>query len=72
MALVGDVSFELTSSLDLDEVLLSTAKRLCAISAAPMCDIYTLSDGSGSLSATTIDTGSNTATISSPITGTGA
>ena len=32
MALVGDVSFELTSSLDLDEVLLSTALRLCAIS----------------------------------------
>ena len=45
MALVGDVSFELSSSLDLDEVLLSTARRLCAISGAPMCDIYRLRDG---------------------------
>ena len=57
MALVGDVSFELTSSLDLDEVLLSTARRLCAISGAPMCDIYTLRDGSRLESVTSIDGG---------------
>ena len=57
MALVGDVSFELTSSLDLDEVLLSTARRLSAISGAPMCDIYTLRDGSRLESVTSIDEG---------------
>jgi diguanylate cyclase (GGDEF)-like protein len=45
MALVGDVSVELTSSLDLGEVLFSTARRLCAISRTPMCDIYILRDG---------------------------
>jgi diguanylate cyclase (GGDEF)-like protein/excisionase family DNA binding protein len=45
MALVGDVSFELTSSLDLEEVLFSTARRLCAISHTPMCDVYILRDG---------------------------
>ncbi len=55
MALVGDVSFELTSSLDLDEVLLSTARRLCAISGAPMCDIYTLHDGASLQSVISID-----------------
>ena len=57
MALVGDVSFELTSSLDLDEVLLSTARRLCAISGAPMCDIYTLRDGSRLESVISVDAG---------------
>ena len=57
MALVGDVSFELTSSLDLDEVLLSTARRLSAISGAPLCDIYTLRDGSQLESVTSIDEG---------------
>jgi diguanylate cyclase (GGDEF)-like protein/excisionase family DNA binding protein len=55
MALVGDVSFELTSSLDLEDVLLSTARRLCAISGAPMCDIYTLRDGLRLESVTSID-----------------
>ncbi len=55
MALVGDVSFELTSSLDLEDVLLSTARRLCAISGAPMCDIYTLRDGLLLESVTSID-----------------
>ena len=55
MALVGDVSFELTSSLDLEEVLLSTARRLCAISGAPMCDIYTLHDGASLQSVISID-----------------
>ena len=57
MALVGDVSFELTSSLDLDEVLLSTARRLCAISRAPMCDIYTLRDGTRLESVISVDAG---------------
>ena len=57
MALVGDVSFELSSSLDLEEVLLSTARRLCAISGAPMCDIYTLHDGAWLESVTSIDGG---------------
>jgi len=57
MALVGDVSFELTSSLDLNEVLLSTARRLSAISEAPICDIYTLRDGSRLESVTSIDEG---------------
>ena len=57
MALVGDVSFELSSSLELGEVLISTARRLCAISGAPMCDIYTLRDGAWLESVTSIDEG---------------
>ena len=57
MALVSDVSFELSSSLDLSEVLLSTARRLCAISGAPLCDIYTLRDGGLLESVTSIDGG---------------
>ncbi len=57
MALVSDVSFELSSSLDLSEVLLSTARRLCAISDAPLCDIYTLRDGGVLESVTSIDGG---------------
>ena len=44
MALVGDVSFELSSSLDLDEVLANTAHRLCALADMPCCDLYTLDD----------------------------
>ncbi|HEY5387974.1 MAG TPA: diguanylate cyclase, partial [Thermoleophilia bacterium] len=44
LALVRDVSFELSSSLDLAEVLLSSAHRLCAVADTPMCDIYTLRD----------------------------
>jgi|GEM_PF-377649 len=55
MALVGDVSFELTSSLDLEEVLISTARRLCAISGTPMGDIYILRDGGWLESVTSID-----------------
>ena len=54
-ALVGDVSFELTSSLDLDEVLVSTARRLCSISRTPMCDIYILRKGDWLESVTSID-----------------
>lgn len=57
MALVGDVSFELSSSLDLEEVLLSTARRLCAVAGAPMCDIYTLRDGVTLESVTSVDEG---------------
>ncbi len=45
VALVGDVSFELSSSLDLDEVLHNTAYRLCALAGVPCCDIYTLGPG---------------------------
>jgi diguanylate cyclase (GGDEF)-like protein/excisionase family DNA binding protein len=42
VGIVGDVSFELSSSLDLGEVLHSTAQRLCALADVPGCDIYTL------------------------------
>ena len=57
MTLVSDVSFELSSSLDLDEVLVSTAKRLCAVATAPMCDIYTIRDGTTLENVTSIDDG---------------
>ena len=42
VTLVGDVSFELSSSLDLGEVLQNTAKRLCALAGMPCCNLYTL------------------------------
>ncbi len=42
VTLVGDVSFELSSSLDLGEVLQNTAFRLCALADMPRCDLYTL------------------------------
>ncbi|HET6477436.1 MAG TPA: GAF domain-containing protein [Thermoleophilia bacterium] len=58
MALVGDVSFELSSSLDLHEVLLSTARRLCAVAEAPTCDIYTLRDDAWLTSVASVDEGS--------------
>jgi diguanylate cyclase (GGDEF)-like protein/excisionase family DNA binding protein len=45
LALVNDVSFELSSSLQLDEVLTSAARRLCAVAGVDACDIYTLHDG---------------------------
>jgi diguanylate cyclase (GGDEF)-like protein/excisionase family DNA binding protein len=57
MALVSDVSFELSSSLNLEDVLLSTSRRLCAVAAAPMCDIYILRDGATLESMTSIDGG---------------
>jgi diguanylate cyclase (GGDEF)-like protein/excisionase family DNA binding protein len=57
MALVSDVSFELSSSLDLRDVLRSTAGRLCAVAGAPMCDIYILHDGETLESVTSIDEG---------------
>ena len=57
MALVSDVSFELSSSLDLRDVLRSTARRLCAVAGAPMCDIYILRDGEILESVTSIDEG---------------
>ena len=62
MALVSDVSFELSSSLDLGEVLLSTARRLCAVAKAPMCDIYTLRDGAWLESVASVDEGEVDAT----------
>ncbi len=42
MALVNDVSSELSSLLDLDEVLRSAATRLCSIAGVPACDVYRL------------------------------
>jgi len=42
MALVTDVSYELSSSLDLGDVLRSTALRLCSVAGTPACDVYTL------------------------------
>ncbi|MGO8684317.1 MAG: GAF domain-containing protein [Thermoleophilia bacterium] len=42
LSLVNELSIEFSSSLDLDEVLLTTARRLCAIVDTPSCDIYTL------------------------------
>lgn len=42
VAIVGDVSFELSSSLDLAEVLRLTAYRLCTLADVPRCDVYTL------------------------------
>ncbi len=57
MALVSDVSFELSSSLDLRDVLRSTAGRLCAVADAPMCDIYILRDAQILESVTSIDEG---------------
>jgi diguanylate cyclase (GGDEF)-like protein/excisionase family DNA binding protein len=57
MTLVSDVSFELSSSLDLRDVLRSTAGRLCAVAGAPMCDIYILHDGGVLESVTSIDEG---------------
>ena len=44
MALVNEVSYELSSTLDLDQVLLNTGHRLCAVADMPCCDIYTLDD----------------------------
>ena len=57
MTLVSDVSFELSSSLDLHDILLSAAKRLCAVAAAPMCDIYKLREGAALESVASIDEG---------------
>jgi diguanylate cyclase (GGDEF)-like protein/excisionase family DNA binding protein len=48
VSLVSDVSFELSSSLDLGEVLQNTAHRLCTLAEMPCCDLYTL-DGDGRL-----------------------
>lgn len=44
LALLSDVSYELSASLDLQEVLQSAARRLCDISGMPTCDIYALRD----------------------------
>jgi diguanylate cyclase (GGDEF)-like protein/excisionase family DNA binding protein len=42
LSLVNELSIEFSSSLDLDQVLLTTARRLCDIVDTPSCDIYTL------------------------------
>ena len=42
MALVNDVSSELSSLLELDEVLRFAAARLCTIAGVPACDLYRL------------------------------
>jgi diguanylate cyclase (GGDEF)-like protein len=44
LALVNDLSFELSASLELDEVLTAAARRLCAVAGVDACDIYTLHD----------------------------
>jgi len=44
LSLLVDSGLEFGATLDLDEVLLSTAHRLCTVADTPMCDIYTLSD----------------------------
>ena len=44
LTLINDLSFELSSSLELDEVLVSAARRLCAVAGVTACDIYTLRD----------------------------
>ena len=43
LAVVNDASLQLSSTLELRDVLLSTADRLCEIAAAPACDVYLLS-----------------------------
>ena len=43
-ALVNDASSELSSLLDLDEVLHAAATRLCDIAGVPACDVYRLRD----------------------------
>ncbi len=42
LSLVNDASLELSSTLELRDILLSTAHRLCQIGEAPACDIYLL------------------------------
>jgi diguanylate cyclase (GGDEF)-like protein/excisionase family DNA binding protein len=44
-ALVNEIGMELSSSLALEDVLVNTAKRLCAIVDVPSCDIYVLEEG---------------------------
>ncbi|MCX6363401.1 MAG: GAF domain-containing protein [Actinobacteria bacterium] len=44
LTLVNDLSFELSASLDLDQVLAAAARRLCAVAGVDACDIYTLHD----------------------------
>ena len=43
LAIVNEASLQLSSTLELRDILLSTAERLCQIGAAPACDIYLLS-----------------------------
>ncbi len=43
LAVVNEASLQLSSTLELRDILLSTAERLCEIGAAPACDIYLLS-----------------------------
>ncbi len=43
LAVVNDASLQLSSTLELRDILLSTANRLCEIGSAPTCDIYLLS-----------------------------
>jgi diguanylate cyclase (GGDEF)-like protein/excisionase family DNA binding protein len=42
LAIVNELSIELASSLDPEEVLLNTARRLCSLIDVPSCDIYTI------------------------------
>jgi diguanylate cyclase (GGDEF)-like protein len=43
LAIVNEASLQLSSTLELRDILVSTAERLCEIGAAPTCDIYLLS-----------------------------
>ena len=43
LALVGDTSLQLASTLELPDIMLSAASRLCEVGATPACDIYLLS-----------------------------
>jgi diguanylate cyclase (GGDEF)-like protein/excisionase family DNA binding protein len=43
LAVVHDTSLEFSSTLELRDILLSTAHRLCEIAEAPTCDIYFIS-----------------------------
>ena len=43
LAVVNEASLQLSSTLELRDILLSTAERLCGIGAVPTCDIYLLS-----------------------------
>ena len=57
MTLVSEVSFELSSSLELSDVLRSTADRLCAVTDMPLCDIYVLRDGRRLVDVVSVDNG---------------
>ena len=46
LALVSEAGSLFSSTLSVDEVLLSTCKRLCEMADAPICSVYVVDDGS--------------------------